>query len=110
MPGELFLEQFPRANRQYFGCVFVHPIYKRFDMKCYPSSQPSQADSTFGGNLKSGQVRYFVSSMGLLGQEQVLSVAREEYFADGKLPTVDSVLRMRSELRRASARGMLLSE
>jgi hypothetical protein len=29
--------------------------------------------------------------MGLPGQELVLSVAREEYFPDGKLPTVDSV-------------------
>lgn len=49
-----------------------------------------------GGNayvapLQPGQMRYYVSSMGMPGQERVLSVAREEYFAAGKLPTVDSV-------------------
>lgn len=49
-----------------------------------------------GGNayvapLQPGQIRYYVSSMGMPGQERVLSVAREEYFATGKLPPVDGV-------------------
>jgi hypothetical protein len=47
--------------------------------------------NTYVAPLKPGQVRYFVSSMGLPGQEKVLSVAREEYFPTDKLPTVDSV-------------------
>ncbi|MBS1805859.1 MAG: hypothetical protein JST28_21160 [Acidobacteria bacterium] len=49
-----------------------------------------------GGNayvapLQPGQIRYYVSSMGMPGQERVLSVAREEYFVTGKLPAVDSL-------------------
>jgi hypothetical protein len=41
--------------------------------------------------LQPGQSRVYVSTMGTPGQEQVVSVSREEYFAEGKLPTVDSV-------------------
>lgn len=47
--------------------------------------------NTYVAPLKPGQVRYFVTTMGLPGQEKVLSVAREEYFPTGKLPTTDSV-------------------
>jgi hypothetical protein len=41
--------------------------------------------------LEPGQFRYFVSTMGMPGQEKVMSVSREEYFAAGKLPSVDDV-------------------
>src|SRR5215470_7107040 len=41
--------------------------------------------------LQPGQSRYYVSTMGQSGQEKVVTVAREEYFPQGKLPTVDSV-------------------
>lgn len=50
-----------------------------------------RSGNTYVAPLKPGQVRYFVSTMGLPGHELVLSVAREEYFAEGKLPTVDSL-------------------
>lgn len=41
--------------------------------------------------LQPGQSRFYVSTMGLPGQEQVISVAREELYAEGKPPTVESV-------------------
>jgi len=41
--------------------------------------------------LQPGQSRFYVSTMGLPGQEQVISVAREEYYADGKQPTIESL-------------------
>ncbi len=49
-----------------------------------------------GGNsiredLKPGQVKWFVGTMGLPGQERVLSVAREERFVAAESPTVASV-------------------
>jgi hypothetical protein len=50
-----------------------------------------RGSNTYVAPLQPGQTRYYVSSMGLPGQERVLSVAREEYYAQGKLPTVDSV-------------------
>jgi hypothetical protein len=49
-----------------------------------------------GGNavredLKPGQTKWFVGTMGLPGQERVLSVAREERFAVEQSPTIESV-------------------
>jgi len=41
--------------------------------------------------LQPGQSRFYVSTMGLPGQEQVISVAREELYAEGKQPTVESI-------------------
>lgn len=41
--------------------------------------------------LQPGQIRYFVGTMGLPGQERVVSVAREEYFPAEKLPTAASI-------------------
>ena len=41
--------------------------------------------------LQPGQSRFYVSTMGLPGQEQVISVAREELYAEGRQPTVESV-------------------
>jgi hypothetical protein len=51
----------------------------------------ARGSNTYVAPLQPGQSRYFVSSMGLPGHEQVISVAREEYYAQGKQPTVDSV-------------------
>jgi hypothetical protein len=50
-----------------------------------------------GGNalredLKPGQAKWFVGTMGLPGQERVVSVAREERLAADHSPTVESVL------------------
>jgi hypothetical protein len=49
-----------------------------------------------GGNavredLKPGQMKWYVATMGLQGQERVISVAREERFAAEQPATVDSV-------------------
>ena len=38
-----------------------------------------------------GQSRFYVSTMGMPGQEQVISVAREEYYAEGKQPTLEGL-------------------
>jgi hypothetical protein len=38
-----------------------------------------------------GQSKWMVATMGLPGEERVLAVAREEWFAEGKNPTRDSV-------------------
>lgn len=80
--------------RQGFDAKFAEPRLVKTSAQILSEMQ----DETIrrGGNsyvapLKPGQTRYFVSSMGLPGQEQVMSVAREEYFQDGKLPTVTSV-------------------
>jgi len=41
--------------------------------------------------MQPGQSRFYVSTMGMPGQEQVISVAREEYYAEGKQLTIESL-------------------
>jgi hypothetical protein len=42
-------------------------------------------------DLKPGQMKWFVGTMGLNGQERVLSVAREERFAAEQSPSIDAL-------------------
>jgi YD repeat-containing protein len=42
-------------------------------------------------NLQPGQSEWFVTTMGLPGAERVIGAAREERYADGRNPTMDSV-------------------
>jgi hypothetical protein len=42
-------------------------------------------------DMKPGQAKWFVSTMGMPGQEKVIGVAREEWFDEGRNPTIDSV-------------------
>jgi hypothetical protein len=49
-----------------------------------------------GGNsvredMKPGESKWYVGTMGLPQQEKVISVAREEWFGEGRNPTLDSV-------------------
>src|SRR5690606_19571724 len=40
---------------------------------------------------KAGESRWYVATMGLPGQEKVISVAREEWFEAGRQPTIAGV-------------------
>lgn len=42
-------------------------------------------------DMKPGMTRWYVATMGQQGQERVLHVAREEWYAEGKNPPVDGV-------------------
>lgn len=42
-------------------------------------------------DMKPGQAKWYVGTMGLPGQERVINVAREERFEAGASPTIDSV-------------------
>jgi hypothetical protein len=42
-------------------------------------------------DMQPGQSKWFVTTMGMPGQEMVIGAAREEWFDEGKNPTVDSV-------------------
>lgn len=42
-------------------------------------------------DMRPGQSKWYVATMGLPGEERVISVAREEWFAEGRNPTMESV-------------------
>jgi len=80
--------------RQGFDGTFAQPRVVKTSQQIFEEMRQQEVqreNNAYIAPLKPGQSRYFVSTMGLPGKEQVLSVAREEYFPDGKLPTVDSV-------------------
>lgn len=80
--------------RQGFDAKFAEPRLVKTSTQIVNEMQAEtirRGSNTYVAPLKPGEVRYFVSSMGLPGREQVMSVAREEYFQDGKLPTVASI-------------------
>lgn len=80
--------------RQGFDAKFAEPRVVKTSREVLKDMQDEamrRGMNTYVAPLEPGQVRYYVSSMGLPGEERVVSVAREEYFAEGKLPTVESV-------------------
>jgi hypothetical protein len=80
--------------RQGFDGTFAQPRVVKTSQQIFQDMRQAEVqreNNAYIAPLKPGQSRYFVSTMGLPGKEQVLSVAREEYFTDGKLPPVDSV-------------------
>jgi len=50
-----------------------------------------RANNAYVAPLQPGQTRYYVGTIGLPGQERVISVSREEYYPEGQLPTVGSI-------------------
>lgn len=52
--------------------------------------QQARMSNAVQHDLKPGQEKWFVSTMGTPGKERVIGVAREEWFAEGKNPTVES--------------------
>ncbi len=88
------INTFGQHIRQGFDAKFAEPRVVKSSQQILQDMQNEamqRGENAYVAPLKPGQARYFVSSMGLPGQEQVMSVAREEYYPDAKLPTVQSV-------------------
>lgn len=80
--------------RQGFDAKFAEPRIEKTGQQIVEEMQQQsmrRMNNAYEAPLKPGQSRYFVSTMGTPGQEKVVSVSREEYYSDGKFPTVDSV-------------------
>ena len=85
----------PRSVRQGFSARFAEPRVAKTGRQIVQERTIEAMER--GGNavredLKPGQVKWFVGTMGLPGRERVLSVAREERFAADQSPTIDTVV------------------
>jgi len=80
--------------RQAFTARFAEPRVQKSSRQII---QEMEREATARGlnevrhDMKPGQAKWFVSTMGMPGQEKVIAVAREEWFDEGHNPTVDSV-------------------
>lgn len=80
--------------RQGFDGKFAEPRVVKNSQQILEDMRKAEmlrSENAYVAPLQPGQSRYGVTTMWMPGQERVISVAREEYFADGKQPTMDSV-------------------
>ena len=80
--------------RHGFGARFAEPRVewnaKRAQAEMMDSAL-ARSGNAARDDLKPGQVKWYVGTMGLPGQERVVNVAREERFATGAQPTIAAV-------------------
>ena len=88
------IQTYGQTIRQGFSARFAEPRVQKTSKQIM---QEMQADFTArSGNairedMKPGQSKWYVSTMGMPGQERVIGAAREEWFEEGRNPTMDSV-------------------
>ena len=80
--------------RQGFSAKFAEPRVVKTSqqiMKEMNESFMARAGNAVQQDMKPGDAKWYVSTMGLPGEERVIAVAREEWFAEGRNPTMESV-------------------
>lgn len=88
------INTYGQTVRQGFSANFAEPrVHKdaRDYMRELNASAMARGSNAVRNNDKPGQSRWYVSTMGLPGEERVVSLAREEWFEAGRNPTRDSV-------------------
>ncbi|MBK7251646.1 MAG: hypothetical protein IPI06_12490 [Gammaproteobacteria bacterium] len=88
------IQTYGATLRQGFGARFAEPRVEKTSRQIMQEMQDEAIAR--GGNavrhdMKPGQAKWYVGTMGLPGQERVISAAREEWYAEGKNPTIASV-------------------
>ncbi|MGQ0834289.1 MAG: hypothetical protein ACT4O5_05080 [Gammaproteobacteria bacterium] len=88
------LQTYGQTLRQGFSARFAEPRAVKTSRDYL--REMSEAAAARSGNAVSedmgpGQSKWYVGTMGLPGQDRVISVAREEWFAEGKNPTIAAV-------------------
>lgn len=88
------IQTFGQQLRQGFSARFAEPRVVK-DSRDYLREMSEEAAARSGNavreDMQPGQSKWYVGTMGLPGQERVISAAREEWFAQGKNPTMASV-------------------
>ncbi|HVY88507.1 MAG TPA: hypothetical protein VG942_06535 [Hyphomonadaceae bacterium] len=60
-------------------------------MKEMQDDMMARSGNAIREDMKPGQIKYYVGTMGMPGQEKVITAAREEWYPEGKLPPATSV-------------------
>jgi hypothetical protein len=86
------IQTFGQTLRQGFTARFAE-AEKSYDQLRKEMEQGfmDRAGNAVTQDMSAGQSKWYVATMGLSGQERVIAVAREEWFAEGKNPTLASV-------------------
>lgn len=84
--GGFQIQQYGYKVRQGFTAAFAQAVVLKTRHQYLQDTLNGASDQ-----LKPGEERWFVSTMGLPGKERVIAVWRDQWFAAGKNPTKDSV-------------------
>ena len=80
--------------RQGFAARFAEPRVAKTSQQIMKEMQDdfmARSGNAVREDMKPGEAKWYVSSMGLPGQERVIAAARREWFAEGRNPTMESV-------------------
>jgi hypothetical protein len=88
------IQTYGATLRQGFGARIAQPRVEKTSQQIMQEMQDSALGR--GGNrvnedMKPGESKWYVGTIGLPGKERVINVAREEWFAEGRNPTSESV-------------------
>jgi hypothetical protein len=88
------LQTYGQTVRQGFSARFAEPRVEKSSrdyMREMSEDFAARSGNAVREDMKAGQSKWYVGTMGLPGAERVISVAREEWFAEGRNPTLASV-------------------
>jgi hypothetical protein len=88
------IKTYGQTLRHGFGARFAEPRVEWSAKRAREQSLDEMVARTGNAardDMKPGQAKWYVGTMGLPGQERVVNVAREERFEAGASPTIDSV-------------------
>jgi hypothetical protein len=80
--------------RQGFSARFAEPRIEKTSkqiMKEMQDEMTARSGNSVRQDMKPGQAKWYVTTMGMPGKERVIAAAREEWFAEGRNPTMESV-------------------
>lgn len=81
--------------RQGFSARFAEPRVEKSSRQIMNEMQNdfmARSGNAARQDMKPGEAKWYVSTMGAPGRERVIAVAREEWFAEGRNPTMDSIV------------------
>jgi hypothetical protein len=88
------IQTYGQTIRQGFSARFAEARVQKTGRQIVQEMERNAMDRSMNAvreDMQPGQSKWFVTTMGMPGQEKVMGVAREQWFDQGRNPTVDSV-------------------
>jgi hypothetical protein len=88
------IKTYGQTIRQGFSARFAEPRVEKTSrdyMREMSDDFAARSGNAVREDMKAGQSKWYVGTMGIPGQERVISAAREEWFAEGRNPTFASM-------------------
>jgi hypothetical protein len=94
------IQTYGQTIRQGFSARFAEPRVQKTSKQIMQEMQDetvARSGNAVRRDMKPGQSKWYVSTMGIPGKERVIAAAREEWFEEGRNPTMDSVVQALSK-------------